>query len=247
MNRPETSIESQFAPSVDQKWTAAFILELRAQGVAGPAIGAALTEVEAHVRDSGEPAHKAFGNPVAYARSLNLPESPRQSAAAIVRYVSATAVQVLGMLLVLAAFPWTSGPVAASLGSLAAAAVILAAMAAVASYLIRRTSEAFQHTGALGLAFGLVAVVTIALAVLAQHAWQDVTVMSAPRALVIALGVILIAGGVIATILIDRADGPDTITAPLAAQSSRDKVSLLGVAAVPAVTALLAVVVQLLG
>lgn len=58
------------APSVDPAWTESFVVEQRLLGVSGPDIGDALATVESHVRDSGETAVAAFGDPVAYARDV---------------------------------------------------------------------------------------------------------------------------------------------------------------------------------
>src|SRR5690606_17919837 len=82
----------------DPRWAEALLLELRLQGVAGARIGAVLAEVDAHVVDSGETAQEAFGDAVAYARSLDLPEDPAQSSSSIGRTVAASAVQTVGML-----------------------------------------------------------------------------------------------------------------------------------------------------
>ncbi|MGW6004809.1 hypothetical protein ACWFNS_06560 [Oerskovia enterophila] len=66
-------VERRLAPHVDEKWAEAFVIELRLLDVAGDALGAALAEVESHCAESGEPAVAAFGDPVTYARSLDLP------------------------------------------------------------------------------------------------------------------------------------------------------------------------------
>jgi hypothetical protein len=57
-------------PHIEPDWTEAFLLELRLRGVDGRRIGASLAEVEAHCAESGETAHEAFGDPVAYAADL---------------------------------------------------------------------------------------------------------------------------------------------------------------------------------
>lgn len=95
-------VERALAPHVEPEWAEAAILELRLLGVAGDRIGAALAEVDAHCTDSGEPAAEAFGDPVAYVRSLDLP-ADAASRAALVLAVLPPLLQVLGMLLGLAA------------------------------------------------------------------------------------------------------------------------------------------------
>lgn len=69
-------IERRLAPHVDEAWAEAFVLELRLRDVPGDAIGDALAEVESHCVESGEGAAEAFGEPVAYARALELPTEP---------------------------------------------------------------------------------------------------------------------------------------------------------------------------
>lgn len=49
-------------------WRDKAILELRMKNVPGAEIGEILTEVETHVRESGESPDDAFGDPVTYAR-----------------------------------------------------------------------------------------------------------------------------------------------------------------------------------
>ena len=61
------------APHVERAWLDAFVLALRVRGVPGTLIGDALAEVESHCAEAGEPAADAFGDPVAYAQSLELP------------------------------------------------------------------------------------------------------------------------------------------------------------------------------
>ncbi len=60
------------APHVEPSWLDAFVLALRVHGVPGTLIGDALAEVESHCAEAGEPAAEAFGDPVAYAQSLEL-------------------------------------------------------------------------------------------------------------------------------------------------------------------------------
>ena len=60
------------APHVEPAWLDAFVLALRVHGVPGTLIGDALAEVESHCAEAGEPAAEAFGDPVAYAQSLEL-------------------------------------------------------------------------------------------------------------------------------------------------------------------------------
>ncbi len=99
------SIEARLAPHVEAKWASAVILQLRLRGVSGQHIGEALAEVESHVVESGESALETFGEPVAYAKSLNLPVSPEQTRPAIATAVLPVLIQIVGMGLVL----WAPG------------------------------------------------------------------------------------------------------------------------------------------
>jgi hypothetical protein len=67
------AMQRALAPHVDEEWTRSFVAEQRLLGVEGAYIGAALSEVESHCVESRQSAQTAFGTPVEYARSLQLP------------------------------------------------------------------------------------------------------------------------------------------------------------------------------
>ena len=67
------ALEREVAPHVEPEWAEAVLLELRLLGVDGTRIGAALAEVDSHCVESGQTAEESFGDPVAYARRLELP------------------------------------------------------------------------------------------------------------------------------------------------------------------------------
>ncbi len=123
------SVERQVAPHVDREWTEAALLELRLRGVPGDRIGDVLAEVDAHCVDSGVPAAEAFGDPVEYARSLDLPTEPVLSPRELAGVVGRGSVQVLGMLATLWGLgAWVKGePLALTAGLLATLAVVVAA------------------------------------------------------------------------------------------------------------------------
>lgn len=73
------------APDVESGWRDNFVIELRLQGVSGRGTAAALAEVQAHCRDSGQEVGDAFGPPVGYARALELPDKSRWTAPQIAR------------------------------------------------------------------------------------------------------------------------------------------------------------------
>jgi hypothetical protein len=129
-DRSRFATEERFAPHVDPRWAEGLLLELRLQGVAGARIGAVLAEVDAHVVDSGETAQEAFGDPVAYARSLDLPEDPAQSRSSIGRTVAASAVQTVGTLGVL----WSLRPALDGTALVVPAGMLLVLVAALAGF-----------------------------------------------------------------------------------------------------------------
>ncbi|MFE4465329.1 hypothetical protein ACFRCR_09460 [Oerskovia sp. NPDC056781] len=91
-------IERRLAPHVEEGWAEAFVIELRLLDAPGAALGAALAEVESHCAESGEPAAEAFGDPVAYARSLDLPVEP-DGRWEVVKVLGPASAQFLGLLL----------------------------------------------------------------------------------------------------------------------------------------------------
>lgn len=59
-------------------WLDGLVTELRIHSATGPAIGDAVAEVEAHLAETGENPHKAFGTPREYAATLTLPTDATQ-------------------------------------------------------------------------------------------------------------------------------------------------------------------------
>ena len=104
-----TAQTRKLAPHVDPAWADAFVLELRLRDAPGRSIGDALAEVESHCAESGEAAAGAFGEPVPYAASLELPAGPATDPLPV-RGVLRWAVQALGVLVTVAtAAAWSSG------------------------------------------------------------------------------------------------------------------------------------------
>ncbi|WNB86262.1 hypothetical protein [Cellulomonas sp. ATA003] len=124
-------VSAQLAPEVDPRWAEDFILELRMLDVPGRAIGDALVEVGSHCAESGETAQDAFGDPVAYARSLDLPNVPftRADLGPILPWV----LQPIGLLLAVgsASTLRTGEPVEITTGLLAVATVLVVAVVAL--------------------------------------------------------------------------------------------------------------------
>lgn len=61
--------------SLDRSWEKAFVVECRVRDYTGKSIGDALAQVESHCLATGEDVNQAFGDPVAYATSLDLPKT----------------------------------------------------------------------------------------------------------------------------------------------------------------------------
>ncbi len=103
-------LERTFAPHIDPAWTEAALLELRLLGVRGDRIGAALAEADAFCVDSGQDAAEAFGDPVAYARSLDLPAEADPTLREELGTLGRIGLDVLAVLLLGAAYPaWRRG------------------------------------------------------------------------------------------------------------------------------------------
>lgn len=98
-----SSLEEQFAPNVDSQWAGDLLLELRMQGVGGARIGSVLAEVDSHCAESGESAQNAFGDPVVYAKSLDL-SADSGTTRDMLRAVFPVMIQLVGMLLILGSF-----------------------------------------------------------------------------------------------------------------------------------------------
>jgi hypothetical protein len=97
------------APHVDPVWAEDFAIQLRLLGVEGGRIGDALSEVESHCEESEESATEAFGDPVDYARNLQLPQHTDTSSRAMLLSVLPTIFQVLGMFMLIWSFEaWLS-------------------------------------------------------------------------------------------------------------------------------------------
>jgi hypothetical protein len=94
------SLEAQLAPDVDPTWAEDFILALRLDGVDGAAIGAALAEVNDHVRSAQVPAATAFGPAARYARNLGLPPAADQDRRHVAAAVAPVVLWVVGLLVV---------------------------------------------------------------------------------------------------------------------------------------------------
>jgi hypothetical protein len=222
------AMERALAPHVDKKWAESFILELRLIGIQGVRIGAALSEVESHCSESGENAQQAFGAPVDYARSLQLPGDSDHSPAAVVRSLEPIMVQVLGMLLLNWSFSaWLRGQILdITTGHLLIASVALLAMVAVVPLADSLFRMAVYHQIRIVILMFFIYLAITATCVAAIR-FLDGVIWSGSAGWGLAVGATTLAGGVAWAIARRRAVGSDEdpITSPFdnAGSSANDE------------------------
>ena len=191
-DRLRFAVERQVAPHVDPQWAEAVLLELRLRGVPGARIGGVLAEVEAHCVESGEDARSAFGDPGAYARSLDLPTdestSPRELFPVLVRGT----LQALGLLVAIFGVGAWAGrePLVITTGMIVVVAGLVVAELALLRLADRLLRAAVHRSWA--PAVGFVLAVGLGVAVLLVGDQEVATVPGAPVAVA---GVLLIAWG----------------------------------------------------
>lgn len=147
----------------DRQWYDDFLLELRLRDIKGPAIGDAIAEVEAHCADSGERPGDAFGDPRAYAASLEFAPSERETLDAAA-WIKALAPAVAGVV----AFVLTGAVVRAlqagitvgvSWGALAGVAFLVVAT----TLLVRFAASLLRRSWAMALFGGAAVMVGVLL------------------------------------------------------------------------------------
>lgn len=209
-----TEIRGDIAPHVEPDWVEAMLLELRLQGVSGERIGAALAEVEAHVVDSGQNAQEAFGDPVAYARSLDLPPEPEQSRTATLKGVVPTLIQLFGLVAVVACVPWRAEAVGVTttlLTGLVVVALLPVVMVALGDRVLRAiVDHPVVVFGVTLLCLGAVA----AGLVVAGRLGLDQTLFGVPRPAMVLIGLIALAIGTWMAIRSDATE-PDVVSSPV--------------------------------
>lgn len=145
---------------VDTAWETDFVVELRLLGVDGRHIGEALEQVRSHCVESGQDVHEAFGDPAAYARSLDLPTQDGGAA----RMLLSTAGGLIGMFLALWSFTaWLEGEDFALTVGYVAVAVVLALLAPL---LLRYVRTVLEHPWRATLVAALVLTAVVAAPVL---------------------------------------------------------------------------------
>ncbi|MFC4556521.1 hypothetical protein [Georgenia faecalis] len=196
--------------ALDSAWESDFIVELRLRDVDGHAIGDALEQVRSHCAESGQSAREAFGDPVAYARTLDLPAEPLGLGVVIARSVAAIA----SMFLTLWGFTaWLDGEgFTLTLGHVAVVALLVGAVL----MLPRLLSVIVRHPWWSGLVMGAVVAGTVVVQVLLT---QPLVVLPTP--VVMAVG----AAGLLATslweVLSADADA-DPVVSPVTGREDED-------------------------
>ena len=211
------AVARDLAPHVDKKWAETLIVELRLIGIEGARIGAALSEVESHCSESGQSAQQAFGDPVNYARSLQLPVDDDPSTRATLRSMTPMVVQVVGMFMLNWGFEyWLGGQqLEITTGHLVNASVALLGMAAIAWVADPMLRMAVYHPicSAILVTFAFMAVsATCVVAVL----FLDGVIWRVPAGLGLGAGGAVLVGGTVWAIMRHRASGSeeDPITSP---------------------------------
>ncbi|NKE09357.1 MULTISPECIES: hypothetical protein [Kocuria] len=125
-----------------KSWCDDFVMELRLMDVPGDVIGDRLAEVEAHCAESGETPDEAFGEPVAYAKTVGA-ESPKESAGGLWATAALSVGQVLALLVgTRAAGAWAAGESVAynavQVLCLALAAAVLVLLPVALRFLLQR-------------------------------------------------------------------------------------------------------------
>ena len=191
------ALETDLAPHVAPTWAEDFVVELRLLGVAGEAIGAALSEVESHCVESAESAELAFGDACAYARSLDLPTSDDASGRALLRSLAPTCTQLAGLFAVNWSFgPWLAGErLEVTWGHLVICVVALLAIGAALPVMDVFLRGAVHHPVRTGVALWAIGSVIVGVFVAAQLLLPT-TIASVAAAAGLGVGALLLLGGV---------------------------------------------------
>ena len=207
------STERSLAPHVEEAWAEDFVVELRLQGVSGPAIGEALTEVESHCAESDESARHAFGDATEYARSLRLPLSEDGSPQAIAAATAPTVVQLGGMLFTIWAFgDWAAGSdVTFTVGQVLSLVFILGAIAGLVRFSEKGLRFVVRHPVLAFLAMMAFGALSVVALLLGTH---ELTTVPAVPALVVA-GATLLGGAAWQRRRTRSGADEDPITSPL--------------------------------
>ena len=226
-----------------RRWCDDLLLALRMRDVPGARIGEVLTEVRAHLADSGEDPEEAFGAPADYAAALAADAPPESRRSWLTTRASAAALCLGVMWLVEGA----SGLATGEPGRVGPVVLLTAVLAGTAApWVVEQVGTAGRGAPAAGRLAGLVALVGAALAGLALlgHRWHA----DAPAGLLLAAGaLLLVAAAVVGRPAADPVVDPFEAPEAVAARSRRDTLAvaavLWGSLAVMATAAVLVAVV----
>lgn len=212
------AVQRRLAPNVDETWAESFCLELRLLGVEGTHIGEALSEVESHCTESGQSALLAFGPPVEYARSLQLPVDGDHGPRAVLRLLVPVSVQVLGMLLVIwSCVEWLRGQrLEITTGHLAIATAFLLTVTALVRYAVSVLRMAVNHPRLFPVGSVLFAFLAGTTTCLLALTFLDQVLWRGSHGWGLAAGAAAMSGGILWAIVCRRPPGSveDPITSP---------------------------------
>ncbi|PYF99202.1 hypothetical protein SAMN05216184_10884 [Georgenia satyanarayanai] len=220
-----------------QQWCDDFVVELRLLDVPGPVIGDRLAEVEAHCTDTGESPAQAFGDPVGYARSLDVDRSPAQ-AAGVRRVAVVSGVQVLALLVgTSAAFAWARGEdLSYNIVQVGATVLFIGVLLAIPALL----RHIITHPWAVGMPLIAVEMLLGGGAALAGRLDLPALLALPPAAPAVGLFVVVVALAVVEYRELTKDGDEDLVTSPLSpapeapAPRRRSLVTLMPAVMVPA-------------
>jgi hypothetical protein len=209
-----SAVPSDVAPGVDPAWADAFLLELRLRDVPGRHIGDALAEVASHCAESGESAEEAFGDPVAYGRSLGLPAGPEPTAS-LPGSAIPWALQALALLLLAGAVPALAAgePFTVTTGHLVAVVLLVGPVVALGRWGSAVLGFVVRHpviTWLAGMAH--VGLLVVALLLFEAVVWR----VPGPVAVGVSGAALVVTTGWLLTVLHREDFAEDPVTAPLA-------------------------------
>lgn len=180
------------APHIARDWADAVVVELRLLDVGETRISAALAEVDTHCSESGQEAQQEFGDPVKYARSLDLPPDDALAPTRMVVSALPTGLQIIGMLLTLWGFTaWRNGqPLELTAGQCVIAVGLLLVTAAVARWIDPVLRTVIEHPMRAWTAFMVATAVSVAPVLV-----LTAVVARVPAVGTMAWGVVVLAAG----------------------------------------------------
>jgi hypothetical protein len=206
------AVERALAPHVEEKWAEDFVVELLLLHIEGARIGAALSEVESHCSDSGQGAQQAFGDPIEYARSLQLPVEGDHSGRALLRSLAPIGVQIVGASMLNPSFGvWLRGQqLEITTGHFVNQLILLLGLAAICRFADALYRMLIHHPVLGGILVFSACMATTASCVVSLILLDDV-IWRVPAGWGVAAGAATLAGGVVWAVARLRAHGSDEV------------------------------------